>query len=167
MFKMRGAKSMPELSNYTYQDITIGQTATYSKLIEEQDIVLFAAVSGDVNPVHLDAAFAANTPFKERIAHGMLTGAVISAALAMELPGPGTVFVGQTLRFRLPVKIGDTVTVRLEVTDKKDRLKLVTLDCRAYNQDDKLVASGSAEVIAPSEKLTLQRPDVPRISLES
>ena len=164
---MRGAKSMPELSNYTYQDITIGQTATYSKLIEEQDIVLFAAVSGDVNPVHLDAAFAANTPFKERIAHGMLTGAVISAALAMELPGPGTVFVGQTLRFRLPVKIGDTVTVRLEVTDKKDRLKLVTLDCRAYNQDDKLVASGSAEVIAPSEKLTLQRPDVPRISLES
>ena len=164
---MRGAKSMPELSNYTYQDITIGQTATYSKLIEEQDIVLFAAVSGDVNPVHLDAAFAANTPFKERIAHGMLTGAVISAALAMELPGPGTVFVGQTLRFRLPVKIGDTVTVRLEVTDKKDRLKLVTLDCRAYNQDDKLVASGSAEVIAPSEKLTLQRPDVPRIRLES
>lgn len=158
---------MPELSNYTYEDITIGQTASYSKLIEEQDIVLFAAVSGDVNPVHLDAAFAANTPFKERIAHGMLTGAVISAALAMELPGPGTVFVGQTLRFRLPVKIGDTVTVRLEVTGKKDRLKLVTLDCKAYNQNDKLVASGSAEVIASSEKLTLQRPDVPRISLES
>ena len=167
MLKMRGAKSMPELSNYTYEDVTIGQTATYSKLIEEQDIVLFAAVSGDVNPVHLDATFAANTPFKERIAHGMLTGAVISAALAMELPGPGTVFVGQTLRFRLPVKIGDTVTVRLEVTDKKDRSKLVTLDCKAYNQDDKLVATGSAEVIAPSEKLTLQRPDVPRISLES
>ena len=164
---MRGAKSMPELSNYTYEEITIGQTASYSKLIEEQDLVLFAAVSGDVNPVHLDAAFAANTPFKERIAHGMLTGAVISAALAMELPGPGTVYVGQTLRFRLPVKIGDTVTVRLEVTDKKDRRKLVTLDCKAYNQDDKLVASGTAEVMAPSEQLTLQRPDVPRISLES
>ena len=158
---------MPELSNYTHEEITIGQTASYSKLIEEQDLVLFAAVSGDVNPVHLDAAFAANTPFKERIAHGMLTGAVISAALAMELPGPGTVYVGQTLRFRLPVKIGDTVTVRLEVTDKKDRRKLVTLDCKAYNQDDKLVASGTAEVMAPSEQLTLQRPDVPRISLES
>jgi acyl dehydratase len=157
---------MPELSNYIYEDITIGQTASYSKLIEEQDILLFAAVSGDVNPVHLDAAFAANTPFKERIAHGMLTGAVISAALAMELPGPGTVYVGQNLRFRQPLKIGDTVTVRLEVTDKKDKLKLVTLDCKAYNQHEKMVASGSAEVIAPSEKLKLQRPDVPRFSIE-
>jgi len=116
--------------------------------------------------VHLDAAFAANTPFKERIAHGMLTGAVISAALAMELPGPGTVYVGQNLRFRQPLKIGDTVTVRLEVTDKKDKLKLVTLDCKAYNQHEKMVASGSAEVIAPSEKLKLQRPDVPRFSIE-
>lgn len=157
---------MPELSNYIYEDITIGQTASYSKLIEEQDILLFAAVSGDVNPVHLDAAFAANTPFKERIAHGMLTGAVISAALAMELPGPGTVYVGQNLRFRQPLKIGDTVTVRLEVTDKKDKLKLVTLDCKAYNQHEKMIASGSAEVIAPSEKLKLQRPDVPRFSIE-
>ena len=157
---------MPELSNYIYEDITIGQTASYSKLIEEQDILLFAAVSGDVNPVHLDAAFAANTPFKERIAHGMLTGAVISAALAMELPGPGTVYVGQNLRFRQPLKIGDTVTVRLEVTDKKDKLKLVTLDCKAYNQHEKMVASGSAEVIAPSAKLKLQRPDVPRFSIE-
>jgi len=167
VFQTRGVKSMPELSNYTYDDITIGQTASYSKLIEEQDILLFAAVSGDVNPVHLDAAFAANTPFKERIAHGMLTGAVISAALAMELPGPGTVYVGQTLRFRLPVKIGDTVTVRLEVTEKKDKRKLVTLDCKAYNQNDKMVASGSAEVMAPSEKLKLQRPAVPHFSLDS
>jgi len=163
---MREATSMSELSNYTYEDITIGQTASYSKLIEEQDILLFAAVSGDVNPVHLDAAFAANSQFKERIAHGMLTGAIISAALAMELPGPGTVYVGQSLRFRLPVKIGDEVTVRLEVTDKKDKRHLVSLDCKAYNQNNKLVASGSADVMAPSEKLILQRPTVPRVHIE-
>jgi 3-hydroxybutyryl-CoA dehydratase len=97
---------MPQISNYTYDEITIGQTATYSKLIEERDVQLFAVVSGDVNPVHLDAAFAATTQFRERIAHGMLSGAVISAAIAMQLPGPGTIYLGQTLRFTLPVKVG-------------------------------------------------------------
>ncbi len=112
---------MPQLGNFTYDEIAIGQTARYSKLIEERDIQLFAAVSGDVNPVHLDAEFAAGTPFGERIAHGMLTGAIISAALAMELPGPGTVYLSQSLKFRLPVKFGDTITVALEVTDKQDR----------------------------------------------
>ena len=161
---LRGS-GMPQLGNYTYNEITIGQTARYSKLIQERDIALFAAVSGDVNPVHLDAEFAANTQFNGRIAHGMLTGAIISAALAMELPGPGTVYLSQSLRFRLPVKIGDTVTIVLEVTDKKDRRQYVTLDCKAYNQHDKLVASGSAEVIAPSEKLTLDRPALPQVNI--
>ena len=99
---------MPRLVNYTYDEITIGQTARYSRLIEERDIRLFAAVSGDVNPVHLDPEFAAATSFGEPIAHGMLTGAIISAALAMELPGPGTIYLSQSLKFRLPVKPGDT-----------------------------------------------------------
>ncbi len=103
---------MPQISNYTYDEITIGQTATYSKLIEERDVQLFAVVSGDVNPVHLDAAFAATTQFRECIAHGMLSGAVISAAIAMELPGPGTIYLGQSLRFTLPVRLGDTITVQ-------------------------------------------------------
>ena len=110
---------MPELGNFTYDEISIGQTARYSKLVEERDVKLFAAVSGDVNPVHLDADFAAGTPFGEPIAHGMLTGAIISAALAMELPGPGTVYLSQSLKFRLPVKPGDTITVALEVTGKQ------------------------------------------------
>lgn len=156
---------MSQLSNYTYDEITIGQKASYSKEIQEKDIQLFAAVSGDVNPVHLDAEFAAGTPFKERIAHGMLTGAIISAALALELPGPGTIYLGQTLRFRLPVKIGDTVTVQLEVTDKRDDKKFVTLDCKAVNQAGKTVASGSAEVMAPSEKLSIPRPALPVVEV--
>ena len=157
----RGTAAVAELSNYTYDEITIGQTATYSKTVEERDIRLFAAVSGDVNPVHLDAAYAATTQFGERIAHGMLTGAVISAALAMELPGPGTVYLGQSLRFRAPVKIGDTVTVTLEVMAKQDRRKTLSLDCKVHNQDGKLVASGTAEVLAPTDKLRLPRPDLP------
>lgn len=158
---------MPQISNYTYDEITIGQTATYSKLIETRDIQLFAAVSGDVNPVHLDAKFAATTPFKECIAHGMLSGAIISAAIAMELPGPGTIYLGQTLRFSLPVKPGDTITVHLEVTEKKDKRCLVSLDCKVYNQHEKLVLSGTAEVMAPREKLVLERSVLPRVRIEN
>jgi len=156
---------MPQISNFTYDEITIGQSASYSKLIEEQDIQLFAAVSGDVNPVHLDAEFAATTQFRERIAHGMLSGAIISAALAMQLPGPGTIYLGQSLRFRLPVKIGDTVTVKLEVLEKKDKRNLVSLDCKAFNQEDKLVVTGTADVMAPSEKLVVERPALPQVRI--
>ena len=157
---------MPKLANVTYDEITVGQTASYSRLVEERDIALFAAVSGDVNPVHLDADFAAGTVFGERIAHGMLTGAFISAALAMELPGPGTIYLGQSLRFRLPVKIGDTLTVTLEVTDKQDRRNIVTLDCRAHNQAGKLVATGTAEVMAPAQKISIERPQPPRVRID-
>ena len=152
---------MTTLSNYTYDEIAIGQTATYTREVAERDIQLFAKVSGDVNPVHLDEDFAAGTPFKGRIAHGMLTGAFISAALAMKLPGPGTIYLKQDLRFRLPVRIGDTVTVTLEVTGKQDRRQTVTLDCRAANQDGKVVASGTAEVMAPADKLHIEPPSLP------
>ncbi len=156
---------MQQLSNLTYEEITIGQTARYSKHVTERDIQLFAAVSGDLNPVHLDPEFAARSRFGERIAHGMLTGAFISAALAMCLPGPGTVFVSQSLRFRQPVMIGDEVTVELEVTDKQDRRGLVTIGCRAKNQDGKLVASGVAEVVPARDKIHVELPQLPPIHI--
>ncbi len=156
---------MPQISNHTYNEITIGQTATYSKHIDERDVQLFAAVSGDVNPVHLDAKFAATTQFGEPIAHGMLSGAIISAAIAMELPGPGTIYLNQSLRFRLPVKPGDTITVKLEVTEKNDKRGFVTLDCKVVNQHGQLVVSGTAEVMAPKEKLLLERPSLPHVHL--
>ncbi|MFK7976862.1 MAG: MaoC/PaaZ C-terminal domain-containing protein [Halioglobus sp.] len=152
------------LTNHTYDELTIGQTATYSKRIEEQDVFMFAAASGDVNPVHLDAEFAATTQFEERIAHGMLSGAFISAALAMELPGPGTIYLGQSLRFRRPVKLGDTVTVTLEVIEKKDKRQFVTLDCKVTNQDGDLVITGEAEVMAPAQKVSLPRPPQPQFT---
>ena len=156
---------MSQLSNYTYDEITIGQTAEYSKAVTEADIQMFAAVSGDVNPLHLDAEFAARTRFGERIAHGMLTASFISAALAMELPGPGCIFMEQSLKFRLPVKIGDVITVKLEVTDKQDRRKTLSLHCKAYNQEDKLVLSGTSMVMAPQEKLVLPEPSSPRVEV--
>ena len=158
---------MSQLSNHTFDEITIGQTASFSRVIGEQEILLFAAASGDVNPVHLDEEYAAGTLFKERIAHGMLTGAIISAALALELPGPGTIYLGQSLRFRMPVKIGDELTARLQVTEKREDRKFVTLDCSVTNQHGKVVANGTAEVIAPVDRISIERPPLPGIHIEN
>jgi acyl dehydratase len=153
------------LENYTFDELSIGQTASYSKTLTEEVIALFAAVSGDVNPVHMDEAFAATTMFKGRIAHGMWTGALISAAIAMELPGPGSIYLGQTLSFRAPVRLGDTITITMEVTEKKADKGFVTLACTAVNQDGTVVVKGSAEVMAPKEKLKIPRPELPKVSI--
>jgi len=153
---------MSQLSNFTIDELVIGQKASFCKHVTEQDVVLFAAVSGDVNPVHLDEAFAKETRFGGRIAHGMLSGAVISAALAMELPGPGVIYLGQTLRFTRPVRIGDQVTANLEVTGIRADKGIVTLACEVTNQQDKVVVSGEATVLAPREKIIIEKPDLPR-----
>lgn len=157
---------MDILENFTFDELHIGQTASHSKTVSERDIILFAAVSGDVNPVHLDAEFAANSMFKERIAHGMWTGAIVSAALALTLPGPGAIYLGQNLSFRAPVKIGDTITVKLEVTEKREDKKFVTLACEVVNQHGKTVATGTAQVIAATEKLRIPAPALPNIVIE-
>ena len=156
---------MTQLENFPIEELSVGLTKTYSKTLTEKDVILFAACSGDVNPIHLDKAYAATTPFGEPIAHGMWTGALISAAVATQLPGPGSIYRGQTLTFRHPVKIGDTVTVTLKVSEIKERVKIVTLECEAHNQDGKLVAKGTAEVIAPSEKQILEIPVLPEIKI--
>ena len=158
---------MTGLSNYTLDEITIGQTASYSKQVEVRDIQLFAAVSGDVNPVHLDPDFAASTQFERCIAHGMLSGAIISAAIAMKLPGPGTIYLSQSMSFRRPVYPGDTVTVHLEVTEINARRGFVTLDCRVLNQNGKAVVTGIAEVKAPTEKILLESPALPHVTIEA
>lgn len=158
---------MPHISNYSFDEITLGQSAEYTRHVSAEDIQLFAAVSGDVNPVHLDAAYAATTPFGGCIAHGMLSGAIVSAAIAMQLPGPGTIYLGQSLRFTAPVRPGDTLTVTLTVTGKTDKRRLVTLACDVRNQQGQSVVSGTAEVMAPREKLTLARPATPRVRIEA
>ena len=153
------------MRNYTYDEIEIGQKATYSRSVSEQDIILFAAVSGDVNPVHLDEEFAKASMFGERIAHGMWTGGIISAAIVMTLPGPGSIYRSQSLRFRKPVKIGDTITVHLEITAKNDEKQIVTINCDAINQHGESVARGVAEIVAPAEKIEVPTPRLPHISI--
>ena len=157
---------MSQLNNFTYNEISVGQTADYSKQVDATDILMFAAVAGDVNPVHMVEEFASSTMFRGRIAHGMLTGAAISAALAMELPGPGTIYLGQTLRFLRPVRIGDSINVHLEVTAMRDDKKIVTLACEVTNQDGKGVVTGEAQVMPAREKLSIERPALPRFSLD-
>ena len=114
---------MNELNGHDFEDMHVGMTATYAKTITEADIVLFAGASGDNNAMHTNEEFAATTPFKGRIAHGMLSASVISAAIANKLPGPGTIYMKQSLEFRAPVRAGDTVhatvTVRAMHAEKK------------------------------------------------
>ncbi|MCQ4306180.1 3-hydroxybutyryl-CoA dehydratase [Stutzerimonas frequens] len=155
---------MSTISNTPYSDLEVGQQARYEKHVEEKDIQLFAAMSGDRNPVHLDAEFAAGTLFKERIAHGMFSGALISAAVACTMPGPGTIYLGQTMKFTRPVKIGDTLSVRLEILEKlpKNRVRIAT---RVFNQNDELVVDGEAEVLAPRKQETVELKELPPITI--
>jgi len=155
---------MSQTSNIPYDALEVGQTASYSKTVEERDIQLFAAMSGDHNPVHLDAEYAAGTMFKERIAHGMFSGALISAAVACELPGPGTIYLGQTMRFTLPVKLGDTLTVRLEILEKLPKFR-VRVATRVFNQNDELVVDGEAEILAPRKQQTVELAELPPITI--
>lgn len=156
---------MTLLENYTITDLVVGMTASYSKTLTREDVVLFARCSGDVNPVHLDAGYAASTVFGEPIGHGMWTGALVSAAIATRLPGPGSIYRSQTLSFKHPVKLGDEVTVTLTVSEIKARVKLVVLDCEAHNQEGKLLLKGVAEVIAPAEKQRLTAGVLPEIQI--
>lgn len=156
---------MDMLSNRTYDELAVGDKAEVTHRVTERDLTLFAAVSGDVNPVHLDEAFAAATPFKGRIAHGMFSGALISAAIACELPGPGSIYIGQELSFLRPVRLEDEIRVELEILEKlaKNRVRIAT---RVFNQDGKQVVDGVATVMAPTEKVSVPRPALPAVSVE-
>ncbi len=129
-----------------FDELTVGQTAEYSKAVEEVDIEMFAAVTGDFNPVHMDEAAAAKTRFGGRIAHGMISAGLISAAIASRLPGEGSIYLGQTLKFTAPVRIGDTITVSLCVLElmTKKRVRLSTT-CR--NQNAEIVVEGEATIL--------------------
>lgn len=134
-----------------FEDLQAGQTAEFSKTVTEADVVLFAGVTGDFNPAHLDAVYAAKSAFGGRIAHGMLTASFISTVLAMRLPGPGTIYLSQNLRFLRPVKIGDTVTARVEVAEVIPARRRVRLLTTCSNQEGERVIDGEALVLVPQE----------------
>jgi len=153
------------LENITFDELNVGDKASTERTLVEKDLILFAAVSGDVNPVHLDADYAANTPLKQRVAHGMWSASLISATLATVMPGPGSIYRAQTLKFSQPVAIGDRLTITLEVLTKHERSKKVELKCLVTNQDGRKVAEGVAEVLAPVEKIRVKRPVLPDIAV--
>jgi len=130
---------MDEKHGYYLEDLTVGMTSIYAKTVGEADIVMFAGISGDTNPVHLDAHFAEQTMFKGRIAHGMLAASFISTVLGTRLPGPGCIYLSQTLKFRAPVKAGDTVTARVTIRDIVQDKKRIVVDTVCMVEDQAVI----------------------------
>ena len=142
---------MNALNGYDFEDLAIGMKASFAKTITEADIILFAGASGDNNAMHINEEFARTTPFKGRIAHGMLTASVISAAIAGRLPGPGTVYLSQNLRFKAPVRPGDTVQATVTVKELQSEKKRVLLTT-VCTVGDKVVIDGEALVMPTSRQ---------------
>jgi len=143
------AQASAATQSYFFEDLKPGQTATFTKTVTEAEIIKFAEVSGDTNPVHLDAEYAAGTIFKQRIAHGMLSAGFISAVFGTLMPGPGAIYVAQNLKFKAPVKIGDVVTARVEVTGSAPEKKFVMFKTQCL-VNDKVVIDGDATLMVPS-----------------
>ena len=137
---------MDYIENKTFDEIEVGDSASLSRTLKPEDIKLFAVMSGDVNPAHVDEEFARSDMFHKIIAHGMWGGALISTLLGTKLPGPGTIYLGQTLKFTKPVALGDTVTVTATVSNKDPEKHRVAFDCCCKNQKGDVVISGSAQV---------------------
>lgn len=131
--------------------LEIGMTASRTKTITDADVRAFAQASGDNNPIHLDDDYAATTQFGKRIAYGLLTASIVSAILANDLPGPGTVYLGQDLKFKAPVFIDDTITATVELTNYREDKRIATFRTTCANQDGKLVLEGEAVVLAPED----------------
>ncbi len=144
-----GVSRRNEFQGYALEDLTIGMSATYARTVTEADIVTFAGVSGDNNPVHVNPDFARTTVFKGPIAHGMLTASFISTVLGTKLPGPGCIYLSQDLRFRAPVRIGDTVKAEVQVSEIIAEKKRVVLTTKC-SVGDKVVLDGTAVVMVPT-----------------
>jgi 3-hydroxybutyryl-CoA dehydratase len=134
-----------------FEQLVVGQCAEFTKTITETDVVLYAGITGDMNPVHVDQVYAERSRFGGRIAHGMLTAGYVSAVLGMQLPGPGAIYVAQTLRFAAPVRIGDTVTARAEVLELVRERRRVRLRTTVLNQHAEVVLDGEATAMIPDE----------------
>lgn len=132
-----------------FEELSVGDEADFTKTVTEADVTLFAGITGDFNPAHVNEEAARRGRFGGRIAHGMLTAGLVSAVLGTRLPGPGCIYVGQTLRFTRPVRIGDTVTARVEVTELRPEGRRVILETTCRNQEGETVLEGEAEVKVP------------------
>jgi 3-hydroxybutyryl-CoA dehydratase len=140
--------TLPPLQALYFEDLSVGMTETYSKTVKSSDVVGFAEITGDRNPIHLSEHFAAKTPFKGRIAHGLYTASLISAVIGTRLPGPGAIYISQTLKFLAPVKIGDTVDATVEVVELIEPKQRARLSCQC-KVGSTVVLEGEALVKIP------------------
>jgi 3-hydroxybutyryl-CoA dehydratase len=141
--------TLPATQSLFFEDLAIGMRETYSKLVKSSDVVGFAEISGDRNPIHLSEHFAAKTPFGGRIAHGLYTASLISAVIGTRMPGPGAIYISQTLRFLAPVRIGDTVEASVEIVELSEKGNRAKLACQC-KVGDTLVLEGEAMVKIPA-----------------
>ncbi|WP_029912073.1 MaoC family dehydratase [Pelobacter seleniigenes] len=137
------------MKGLTIAEISLGDQASFQKTITETDVYLYAGITGDNNPAHINEVVAAESRFKGRIAHGMLVSGLISAVLGVQLPGPGTIYLGQELKFTAPVKFGDTIKAEVEVVEKRDEKNILKLKTTCTNQDGTVVIEGMATVMPP------------------
>lgn len=154
------------IHNFTFDEIQIGDSARISHALTEEDVEIFAIMSGDVNPAHVDPEYAKTDIFHAVVAHGMWGASLISCVLGTRLPGPGAIYVSQSLNFIRPVLLGDIITAIVTVTKKIPNKSRLELACQCINQDNKEVISGIACVLAPTEKITRKRVALPKLILQ-
>jgi 3-hydroxybutyryl-CoA dehydratase len=150
-FKKRKKKMPNSIGGLYYSELEIGQAIEFTKEISVEDVAAFSHISGDNNPIHINEDYAKTTKFGGCIAHGILTAGLISAAIGTKLPGPGCIYVGQTLQFKRPVRVGATVTVRVEIKEKDDAKNFVTIETIA-SVEGKIVLTGEAKVMVPNQE---------------
>jgi len=153
------------LQNVTFEELILGQQASLSRTLTQNDINLFAAMSGDVNPAHMDADFAKSDIFHGVVGHGMWSGALISTLLGTVLPGPGTIYLEQDIQFKNPVRIGDRLTLTIVVRAKIAEKNIVHFNCAGVNQKGECVIDGIAKVIAPTKKISVKRTELPHFEI--
>ncbi|MFO3123546.1 bifunctional enoyl-CoA hydratase/phosphate acetyltransferase [Legionella pneumophila serogroup 1] len=155
------------LENVTFDELTVGRQASLSKTLTQDDINLFAAMSGDVNPAHMDPVFAQSDIFHGIVGHGMWSGSLISTLLGTIIPGPGTIYLKQDIQFKKPVRLGDTLTITIIVKDKGANKPRVIFNCKGVNQHGETVIEGLATVLAPTKKVRVARTHLPSIEIHN
>lgn len=155
------------ITNKTYDEIKVGDSASLTRTLTKQDIQLFATVTGDMNPAHLDEAYAKTDIFHQIVGHGMWTASMFSVLLGMQLPGPGTLYLGQTLKFLKPVRLGDVITASVKAIKKDDKHKHITFETLCANEYGEHVLEGEALVLAPSEKISWDALPLPEVQIKT
>lgn len=154
------------LENYTIDELKVGDSRLVRRVASERDILAFAVAAGDVNPIHLDPQYAASTPFKGLVMHGMWTASLIAAAMGVVFPGMGSIHVSQELRFLRPVRPGDALTCAVTVASLDKEKNRGVFDCSVTNQNGKVVLEGQAELLLPLQKIRRPKPRLPKIDIQ-